>query len=53
MTKKPKTVWVGNTPVMPCSRINNSTVLTGAIKKRHERLRRRYKEVRGEARRLD
>ncbi|MGH9686527.1 MAG: hypothetical protein ACRD5K_05485 [Candidatus Acidiferrales bacterium] len=44
--KKPKVVWVGSTPVTPISAKEHKR-LNGAIKKRYERFRRKYPEVRG------
>jgi len=46
MTKKPKTVRVGDTSVTPISPEENRK-LDERIKKRHEALRRRYPEVHG------
>jgi hypothetical protein len=46
MTKKPKTVWVGNIPVTPISAAEHKR-LEKRIKKKHEKLRRRYPEVHG------
>jgi hypothetical protein len=46
MSKKPKTVWVGSTPVTPISEAEHRR-LDKRIKKKHEKLRRRYPEVHG------
>jgi len=46
MTKKPKTVWVGSIPVTPISAAEHRR-LEKRIKKKHEKLRRRYPEVHG------
>lgn len=43
---KPKTVQVGNITVAPIS-AKQQKILEEKIKKRHERLRRRYREVHG------
>jgi hypothetical protein len=46
MAKKPKTVWVGNIEVTPVT-AEEHRALDRKIKKRYERLRKRYKEIRG------
>lgn len=46
MTKKPKTVWVDNIEVTPVT-AKERRALDKKVKKRHERLRKRYKEIRG------
>jgi hypothetical protein len=46
MSKKPKTVWVDNIPVTPIS-VAEHKRLEKRIKKKHEKLRRRYPEVHG------
>jgi hypothetical protein len=46
MTKKPKVVWVGSTPVTPIS-AKERRKIDKRIKKRYERLRKRYREVHG------
>jgi hypothetical protein len=46
MSKKPKTVRVGNIEVTPITAAEHKA-LDRKIKKRYERLRRRYKEIRG------
>jgi hypothetical protein len=46
MPKKPKIVWVGSTPITPIS-AKERRKINKSIKKRSERLRRRYPEVRG------
>jgi hypothetical protein len=46
MAKKPKTVRVGNIEVTPITAAEHRA-LDRKMKKRYERLRRRYKEVRG------
>jgi len=46
MTKKPKVVWVGSTPVTPIS-AKERRKIDKRIKKRYDRLRNRYKEIRG------
>jgi hypothetical protein len=46
MSKKPKTVWVDNIPVTPISAAEHKR-LEKRIKKKHEKLRRRYPEVHG------
>jgi hypothetical protein len=46
MPKKPKVVWVGATPVTPSS-AKERRQINKQIKKRYERLRKRYPEVRG------
>lgn len=46
MTKKAKVVWVDNIPVKPISAAEHKR-LEKRIKKKHERLRRRYPEVHG------
>jgi len=44
--KKPKVVWVGSTPITPVSAKEHREIAK-RIKKRYERLRRRYPEVHG------
>jgi len=44
--KKPKVVWVGSTPITPIT-AQQSRELDRRIRKRKERLRRRYSEVHG------
>lgn len=44
--KKPKVVWVGNTPITPIT-AKQSKELDRRIQKRKERLRKRYPEVHG------
>ena len=44
--RKPKVVWVGSTPVTPIS-AKERRKIDKRIKKRYERLRRRYPEVHG------
>ncbi len=44
MSKKPNVVWVGGTPVTPISAKEHKKI-NQRIKKRHERLRKRYPEV--------
>jgi hypothetical protein len=44
--KKPKVVWVGNTPITPIT-AKQSRELDRRIQKRKERLRKRYPEVHG------
>jgi hypothetical protein len=44
--KKPKTVWVGDTPVTPISAAERKRI-GKRIKKRQERMRKRYPEVHG------
>jgi len=46
MPKKPKVVWVGSTPVTPIS-AKERRQINKQIKKRYERLRKRYPEVCG------
>lgn len=46
MPKKPKVVWVGSTPITPIS-AKERRKLDKRAKKRYERLRKRYPEVRG------
>jgi len=46
MTKKPKTVHVGNIEVTPIT-AKERKKLNERLKKRYDKLRRRYKEVRG------
>jgi len=46
MSKKPKTVWVGDTPVTPISAAERRR-LDAEIKKKHEKLRKRYPEIHG------
>jgi hypothetical protein len=46
MPKKPKVVWVGSTPITPIS-AKERRKINKSIKKRHERLRKRYPEVHG------
>ena len=46
MPKKPKVVWVGSTPVTPIS-AKELRQINKQIKKRYERLRKRYPEVCG------
>lgn len=47
MTKKrPKVVWVGDTPITPVT-AEERRQINKKIKKKYERLRKRYKEVRG------
>ncbi len=46
MSKKRKVVWVGSTPITPISAAEHSR-LDKRIKKKHEKLRRRYPEVHG------
>jgi hypothetical protein len=46
MPKKPKVVWAGGTPVTPIS-AKERRQINKRIKKRYERLRKRYPEVRG------
>lgn len=48
MTKKLKVVWVGNTPVTPIT-AKERREIDKKIKKRYDKLRRRYKEVRGKS----
>jgi hypothetical protein len=44
--KKPKVVWVGNTPITPIT-AKKSRELDRRIRKRREKLRKRYPEVHG------
>ncbi len=46
MTEKPKAVRVGNTTVSPLT-AKEHDILEEKIKKRHERLRSRYREIHG------
>lgn len=46
MTKKPKTVWVDNIEVTPIT-AKERRALDKKLKKRHKRLRKWYKEIRG------
>ena len=46
MSKKCKVVWVGSTPITPISAAEHRR-LDKRIKKKHEKLRRRYPEVHG------
>jgi hypothetical protein len=46
MAKKPKVVWIGSTPITPIS-VKERRKIDKRIKKRYERLRRRYPEVHG------
>jgi len=46
MNKKPKIVWVGSTPVAPTSTAEHRR-LDRRIKRKLEKLRRRFPEVRG------
>jgi hypothetical protein len=46
MAKKPKTVRTGNIEVIPFTAAEHRA-LVKKIKKRYERLRKRYKEIRG------
>jgi len=46
MTEKPKAVRVGNTTVSPLT-AKEHNILEEKIKKRHERLRSRYREIHG------
>lgn len=46
MSKKPKIVWVGSTPVTPIT-AKERRQISKRIKKRYERLRKRYKEIHG------
>ncbi len=46
MSKKPKVVWVGGTPVTPISAKEHRKI-NKRIKKRYERLRKRHPEVHG------
>lgn len=46
MDKKPKTVWVGGTPVTPISAAERKRI-DKRIEKKYEQLRRRYPEVHG------
>jgi hypothetical protein len=46
MRKKRKVVWVGSTPITPISAAEHRR-LDKRIKKKHEKLRRRYPEVHG------
>jgi len=44
--KKPKVVWVGSTPVTPFT-ARQLKRIDRKIRERHEKLRRKYKEIRG------
>jgi len=44
--KRPKVVWVGNTPVIPWTAEEHRRI-ERRIRKRYEKLRRRYKEIHG------
>src|SRR6266478_3306887 len=44
--KKPKIVWVGSTPITPIT-AKESRKIDKRIRKRHEKLRKRYPEVHG------
>lgn len=44
--RKPKVAWVGGTPITPVSTKERKKI-NKAIKKRHERYRRKYPEVHG------
>ncbi len=44
--KKPKVVWVGDTPITPVTAKERQKI-NRQIKKRYERLRKRYPEIRG------
>jgi len=46
MTKKPKVVWVGSTPITPVS-AKERRELGKRVKQRYEALRRKYPEVHG------
>src|SRR5258708_21871127 len=46
MSKKPKTVWVGSTPLTPTSATEHRR-LDRRIKKKLDKLRRRYPEIHG------
>jgi hypothetical protein len=46
MSKRPKVVWVGNTPVIPIS-AKERRKINRNIKKRNGQLRKRYPEVHG------
>jgi hypothetical protein len=46
MNKKPKVVWVGGTPITPVGAKEHRKIKK-QIKKRYERLRKRYPEVHG------
>ena len=46
MSKKRKVVWVGSTPITPIGAAEHRR-LEKRIKKKHEKLRRRYPEVHG------
>src|SRR5271155_1120272 len=46
MSKTSKTVWVGSTPITPLSAAEHKR-LDKRIKKKHDKLRRRYPEVHG------
>jgi len=46
MSKKPKVVWVGNTPVIPIT-AKERRKINKNIEKRYEQLRRTYPEVHG------
>jgi len=46
VSKKRKVVWVGSTPITPISAAEQRR-LDKRIKKKHEKLRRRYPEVHG------
>jgi len=46
MTEKPKAVRVGNITVTPIT-AKEHKILEGKIKKRHERLRSRFREIHG------
>jgi hypothetical protein len=46
VSKKRKVVWVGSTPITPISAAEHRR-LDKRIKKKHEKLRRRYPEVHG------
>ncbi len=46
MTSRPKTVWVGATPVTPTTAKERRRI-DKRVKKRQEKLRKRFKEIRG------
>jgi hypothetical protein len=46
MSKESKIIWVGHTPIAPVSAVEHRR-LDKRIKKKHEKLRRRYPEVHG------